>query len=240
VKLIGDLIGEALQATTQERDHAVSSKLNALVEETTEHVKDSKNCLETLKARCEEEEENCTAAEIKIQANMQRAMVKKQQQLLLDFQKGQTNFKQALERRREQEMQVLMPDLETEEIRDMIADGETTSVVIAQRMAGAHALLLDETQRVIDKHKDILKLEQNIADLAQMFQEMAVLVETQGEMLDSIEMHIHKAKDCTTRAEQELITTRKVQHKTRKQMCCLTAVMMIVVLAILFPIIFSK
>jgi syntaxin 1B/2/3 len=238
--LMKGLVSEALQATTSEKDQAVSSKLNTLVDETSDHVRDVKRSLEEVKSKCSEAEDQCSAAEIKVQANMQRAMIKKHQNLLTEFQKAQTNFKQALERRREQEMQVLLPDLSPEERRDMIAGGETTSVVVAKKMAGAHALLLDECERVLDKHKDILRLEQNIADLAQMFQEMAVLVDGQGEMLDSIQVHIHKAKDLTGRAEQELIKTRKYQHKNRKQLCCATAVAMIIVLVILGPIIMAQ
>merc|ERR1719198_2518764 len=107
----------------------------------------------------------------------------------------------------------------------MIEAGETPSLVVAKKMAGAHALVLDEVQRIREKHQDILRLERSIADLSQMFTEMAALVDAQGEMLDCIEVHVHKAAVCTAKAEQYLIITRKVQHQTQKRMCCIALIL---------------
>merc|ERR1719356_1061438 len=167
---------------------------------------------------------------------MERAMTKKHQQLLYDFQKAQGEFKQALERRQTREMEILMPDSTAEDRAEMIERGETASLIVAKRMAGTHALLLDEVQRIQEKHQDIQRLEASIADLAQMFQEMAVLVDAQGEMLDAIEVHVHKSKGYTAKAIDELITTRKTQRNTRKWMCWLTIIIMVLLVLILTPI----
>merc|ERR1712039_1128520 len=193
-----------------------------------------KQGLEQLKAKSDEAEKiQPNSAEGKIRKNMQQAMAKKHQQLLYDFQKAQMDCKQALEKRQEKELQLLMPDTSEEERAEMIAEGQTTSLLVAQKMAGAHAHILDEVDRIREKHQDILRLERSIADLAQMFQEMAILVESQGEMLDAIEVHVHTTKGYTAKAEQQLITTRKTQHNTQKCMCCLTFLLLIIILAIL-------
>merc|ERR1719323_1241857 len=131
-------------------------------------------------------------------------MAKKHQQLLLDFQKAQVDFKAALERRQAREMEILMPDATPEERAEMVEAGETTQLIVARKMAGAHALLLDEVQRIREKHEDILRLERSIADLAQMFTEIATLVEAQGEMLDAIEVHVGNTVSYTAKAEKEL------------------------------------
>lgn len=232
VELMGGVLEEALQATTQEKQKDVSDRLQALVQETNQHISSIKHGLEKLKS----EEVKPGSAESKIRANMQQALVKKHQQLLLDFQRAQVDFKQVLERRQLREMEILMPDATAQQRQEMIEAGETTALIMAKRMAGTHALLLDEVQRIRDKHQDILRLEQSIADLAQMFQEMAVLVDSQGEMLDSIEHHIHKTKDYTAKAEEQLIGARKAQMSGQKWLCCLTVFVMIVVLCIVGPL----
>merc|ERR1719181_560370 len=106
-------------------------------------------------------------------------------------------------------MQLLMPEASEEQREAMIKAGETAALVVAKKMAGTHALLLDEVQRIQEKHQDILRLEASIADLAQMFQEMAVIVDAQGEMLDAIEVHVQKTKGYTGKAVDELIYARK-------------------------------
>jgi t-SNARE complex subunit (syntaxin) len=167
---------------------------------------------------------------------MQQAMARKHHDLLLDFQKAQMGYKDSLQRRQARELEILMPEISEEERQEMLQNGETSSMVLVQKMAGAHASLLDEVNRIRDKHQDILRLEQNIADLAQMFQEMAVLVDAQGEMLDSIEVHVHQVKSATAKAEQNLKQTLKAQHKHRKYMCCLMIIMVIVAISILAPV----
>jgi len=234
---MGTVLEEAMQATTQDREKEVSDNLNKLVEETSQHVADVKHGLEVLKQRSEDmAAKQPNSAQMKIRTNMQQAMGKKHQQLVMDFQKAQMEFKRTLEQRQLREMQILMPEATEQQRQDMIGDGQTAALMVAKKMAGTHALLLDEVRRIQDKHKDILRLEQSIADLAQMFEEMAVLVDAQGEMLDAIEVHVNNTKGYTAQAEKELIKTRKAQLQGRKWMCCLSILILIVLLVILGPI----
>jgi len=193
--------------------------------------------MEALKSRSDEEAvRRPNSAEARIRKNMQQAMARKHQQLLLDFQQAQVDYKKALQKRQQKEMELLMPDASAQERADMIEAGETTSLVVAKKMAGAHALLLDEVQRIRDKHQDILRLEASIRDLAQMFQEIAVLVEEQGELLDAIELNVNSAKTYTAQGERELITAKKTQRNTQKWMCCLTMSCMVLLVIVLIPV----
>lgn len=48
-----------------------------------------------------------------------------------------------------------------------------------------------------ERHKDITRLETSIAELAQLFTDMAVLVESQGELLDQIEYTVSQSVNYT-------------------------------------------
>merc|ERR1719401_1461204 len=102
-------------------------------------------------------------------------------------------------------------------------------------MAGTHADILEEVQRIRDKHRDIVQLERSIGDLAQMFQDIALLVEAQGEMIDTIQAHVANTKTCTQKAEKNLHQTRKAFQSKNKWMCCLVVIMIILVLVIAGP-----
>jgi len=241
VKLMESVLEESLQATTQDKQKEVSGQLRTLADDTKSQLQFIKDALQQLSTRSEEEEKlRPNSAEGRIRVNMQQAVAKKHQQLLVDFQKVQLEYKQSLERRQMQEMEILMPDATPQERADMIEAGENTQLIVARRMAGAHALLLDEVQQISEKHQDILRIEASIADVVQMFEEMALLVKAQGEMLDTIEMHVEKTKDCTAKAEKQLITARKTQRNTQKWMCCIVAVLMVVVLCILGPLLIKS
>uniref|UniRef100_A0A6U6MN60 t-SNARE coiled-coil homology domain-containing protein n=1 Tax=Zooxanthella nutricula TaxID=1333877 RepID=A0A6U6MN60_9DINO len=237
VQLMGQVLEDSLQATTQEQQRETSDRLQSLVQGTNGHIANAKRGMEALKSRSDEEAvRRPNSAEARIRKNMQQAMARKHQQLLLDFQQAQVDYKKALQKRQQKEMELLMPDASAQERADMIEAGETTSLVVAKKMAGAHALLLDEVQRIRDKHQDILRLEASIRDLAQMFQEIAVLVEEQGELLDAIELNVNSAKTYTAQGERELITAKKTQRNTQKWMCCLTMSCMVLLVIVLIPV----
>mmetsp|Transcript_25225 Transcript_25225/g.53611 ORF Transcript_25225/g.53611 Transcript_25225/m.53611 type:complete len:381 (-) Transcript_25225:244-1386(-) len=241
VKEMGEVLEDSLMATTQDRQKETSDRLGKLVEDTNKQVSVAKSALEVLKHRSDAEEaKKPGSAEGKIRQNMQVALAKKHQQLLIDFQKAQMDYKKALEKRQFKEMEILMPEATEQERANMIAAGETTQLAVAKKMAGAHALLLDEVRHIREKHQDILRLEQSIGELAQMFQEMAVLVESQGEMLDAIELNVNQTKGVTAKAEVQLIKTRKEQHKYSKWMCCLSILLLIVVIVVIGPVLLSN
>lgn len=241
VKLMGGVLDEALQATTQDTEKAASDRLQHLVQETNDHIAAVKLGLERLKTESDEEaKKKPGSAEVRIRANMQQVMLKKQKELLVSFQKAQMEYKEALQRRQAREMEILMPDASDDERAQMIEDGETTTLVVAKKMTGAHALLIDEVQRIREKHHDILQLERSIGDLCQMFQDIAILVEAQGEMLDTIEVHVTRTKVATAKGEQQLILARKTQRKNQQWMCCLVVVVLCLALMIAGPVLLAQ
>mmetsp|Transcript_75623 Transcript_75623/g.231454 ORF Transcript_75623/g.231454 Transcript_75623/m.231454 type:complete len:393 (-) Transcript_75623:174-1352(-) len=236
VQVMDQKLEEVLKATTQDKQKAVSDELARLAEDTTKHITESKRGLEALKARAEAEDRaNPSSAERRIRQNMQQAMARKHQQLLVDFQKAQVDFKQVLVQRQAREMQLLCPDATPEEVSEMIEAGQTSSQVVMRRMAGAHAMILEEVERIRDKHQDILRLEQSIQDLAQMFQEIAILVDAQGEMLDDIEKNVRNTVEYTAGGEKQLGKALETQRNTRKWQCCLSVCCFLLLGAVLLP-----
>jgi len=239
VQRMDTMLEEMLRATTQDAQKAASNGLNQQVETTMQYISSSKLGLEALRAKSDQDDKaHPSPAQRRIRTNMQRALANKQQQLLLDFQKSQQNFKKALEQRQFREMQVLCPQATGEQLRQMMEDGETSGQMMARKMAGAHASVVEEVQRIRDKHQDILRLEKSIADLAQMFQEIAILVDAQGELLDSIESNVHSANEYVGKGVKELDKTLKIQNNTRKWQCCLSCFCLVVLVVLMWPILF--
>lgn len=255
-------IEEGLRATTREQQHAASLKFSTVSEDITSQVSTIKVALQAIKEKCTEDGNVSnnqealeskdirnlpttqrtapTASECRIMTNMHQALGRKHQQLLLDFQKVQLEYKGVLQNQQEREMRLLCPEADQNELHAMIEAGANPSQLIVRKMAGAHSVILDEIQRINQKHQDILRLEQSCQELAQMFQEVAILVDAQGELLDSIEVHIHNTKDTTAKAVTELEVAKKVQSNTWKWSCCLFFLVLIVTLAVLFPVLFTR
>nr|CAD7572695.1 unnamed protein product [Timema californicum] len=84
-------------------------------------------------------------------------------------------------------------------------------------------LIIMETQQakqtladIEARHADIIKLETSIRELHDMFMDMAMLVENQGEMIDRIEYHVEHAVDYVQTATQDTKKALKYQSKARR------------------------
>lgn len=60
------------------------------------------------------------------------------------------------------------------------------------------------------RHQDIMKLEESVRELRDLFIEMAVLVESQGTMVDRIEYNVGNAADYVEKVS--LISSRQFVH----------------------------
>merc|ERR1711865_1090474 len=130
---------------------------------------------------------------------------------------------------------IVKPDATDDEVeQELEGGGEAifTEHMLASKNAQARAALED----VQEKHKDIQKLEKSIEELHQLFVDLSVLVESQGELLDTIEYSVSQSLSYTKTGVQELEKANEYARKSRKKMCILIAIVVVVIIVILFPI----
>jgi len=68
----------------------------------------------------------------------------------------------------------------------------------------AHRKVQNTVNDINAKYEAILKLEQSVNELFDLFQELANLIQMQGEMLDNIESNLAEANDYLEKAESHL------------------------------------
>jgi syntaxin 1B/2/3 len=52
---------------------------------------------------------------------------------------------------------------------------------------------MDTIQEIQERHDTVKEIERNLMELHQVFMDMSVLVQSQGEQLDNIESHVARA-----------------------------------------------
>ena len=93
--------------------------------------------------------------------------------------------------------------------------------------------MTDDTDAFIrERDEQMGHLEQSMRDVNDIYRDLAVIVHTQGDMLDNIEMNITTGADSVSAATRELARADNYQRKARNKGCCLL-VFVLVVLAIL-------
>ncbi|XP_015499884.1 syntaxin-2 [Parus major] len=114
-----------------------------------------------------------------------------------------------------------------EELEEMLESGNPsifTSDIISDSQITRQAL-----NEIESRHKDIMKLESSIRELHEMFMDMAMFVETQGEMINNIEKNVMNATEYVEHAKEETKKAVKYQSKARRKMWIIIIVSVVLI-----------
>ncbi|RXN13896.1 GTP-binding nuclear Ran [Labeo rohita] len=100
-----------------------------------------------------------------------------------------------------------------EELEEMLEGGNAAVFTAGIVDSGISKQALSEIEA---RHKDIVRLESSIKELHDMFVDIAMLVESQGNMVDNIEVNVGKAVDHVEAAKVETKKAVRYQSKARK------------------------
>ncbi|XP_002525472.2 syntaxin-related protein KNOLLE [Ricinus communis] len=163
---------------------------------------------------------------------------KKLKELMMDFQglrqKMMTEYKETVGRR----YFTVTGEYPDEEIIDkIISDGnggeEFLKCAIQEHGKGK---VLETVVEIQDRHDAAKEIEKSLLELHQVFLDMAVMVEAQGEQLDDIEHHVLNASHYVKDGAKELKTAKDYQRGSRKWTCIGIILLLIIILVIVIPI----
>jgi len=218
----------------------VGSKNEAqnLIDQTNPIVTDVRKRLEKMKT------DNTTFAaakhasptEVRIRANMLSTLTSKFIEVAQEYQEVQTTYKNKYKEKVERQYKIAKPDASQEEIDDALESGDSSKIFANQILdTHLHAQAKNALAYIEARHRDILKLEASIQELHQLFVDMAILVESAGEMLNQIEYNVNKSVAYTTEGVEELRQAIVYQKKSRKKMMILACICIILVVVVLAP-----
>ncbi|KAG4913601.1 hypothetical protein AAZX31_19G187700 [Glycine max] len=129
------------------------------------------------------------------------------------------------------------PDQETIDL--LISTGESETFLQKAIQQQGRATIMDTIQEIQERHDTMKEIERNLHELHQVFMDMAVLIQHQGEHLDNIESHMELANSFVSIGVQHLQVVRSHQKNTRN-CTCFAILLFIIVLVIVLPIVFRN
>lgn len=123
-----------------------------------------------------------------------------------------------------------------DEIDQIIETGEGEGVFQKALLDQGKGKALDTLAEIRERQRAVRDLEQSLLELHQIFLDMAVLVEVQGEMLDNIERQVAQSVNYVSDAVQEITKARQFQRSTRKMRCCIIIILLIIAVVVLVMI----
>eukprot|EP01018_Ginkgo_biloba_P018193 Gb_27100 [translate_table: standard] len=165
---------------------------------------------------------------------------KKLKDLMGDFQilrqKIMGEYRETIERRY---YTVTGEHADEETIETIISTGESETFLQKAIQEQGRGRILDTIHEIQERHDAAKEIERNLLELHQIFLDMAVLVEAQGEQLNDIEHHVTHASSYVNHGTQQLQTAKKHQRNTRKWMCIGIVLLLVIILVIVVPIVTS-
>jgi len=163
----------------------------------------------------QEETVNKASADLRIRKTQHSTLSRKFVEVMTEYNRTQTDYRERCKGRIQRQLEIQGRTTTNEELENMLEQGNPSVFTqgIMMDTAAAKQTLADIEAR----HADIIKLETSIKELHDMFMDMAMLVESQGEMIDRIEYHVEHAVDYVQTATQDTKKALKYQSKARRK-----------------------
>ncbi|XP_053683231.1 syntaxin-1A isoform X4 [Sabethes cyaneus] len=184
----------------------------------------------------QEEQTNKSNADLRIRKTQHSALSRKFVEVMTEYNRTQTDYRERCKGRIQRQLEITGRATTNEELEEMLEQGNSavfTQGIIMETQQAKQTLADIEA-----RHADIIKLENSIRELHDMFMDMAMLVESQGELVDRIEYHVEQSRDYVAQGQQELVQANKYMSKARKKkiliaVCvAITLIVLIVLLAV--------
>lgn len=115
-------------------------------------------------------------------------------------------------------------------------EGEILSHAIQEHGRGK---VVETMMEIQGRHDAAKEIERSLLELHQVFLDMAVMVEAQGEQMDNIEHHVINASHYVQDGSKNLKKAKDYQRSSRKCMCIGIIALLVIILLIVIPIIAS-
>jgi len=215
------------------------NEIQQLIDGTNKLVTEIRSKLDEMKKQntVYAKEKSATPTEIRIRTNMQGTLTQKFLELATEYQEVQTTYKNKYQEKIERQYKIAKPDATPEEIEDAIESGDSSKVFANQILdSHLHQQAKNALAYIEARHADIKRIEASIQQLHQLFVDMAILVDAQGEMLNQIEYNVSTSVAYTAKGVEELKSAVKLQKKSRKKMYIIIVIFVIIAVVVLAPV----
>ncbi|XP_019153797.1 PREDICTED: syntaxin-121-like [Ipomoea nil] len=118
----------------------------------------------------------------------------------------------------------------------LISTGQSETFLQKAIQEQGRGEVMETVLEIQERHEAVKEVERSLKELHQVFLDMAVLVETQGEQLDDIESQVNRASSFIRGGAQHLQVAREHQKSSRKWACIGIIILLIVILIIVLSI----
>lgn len=178
---------------------------------------------------------------LRMRVNTHQSLTRRFMDAMQLFEESQESHRDNVREAVERQMRLMNPQATEEEIQDALRNGNVNEMVdnsptFAQLPIEEQLRMRNGLEDLRSRNNDIKKLEESIIQLHQLFVDMQILVEAQGELLNEVEYNIVDTKEKAEAGYQELIEARAYQKSATRKKICVAFLVIAIIVAVSVPI----
>lgn len=181
--------------------------------------------------------------EIRIISNQNISFLKNFEQVCVSAMSQEDDIKKILQVKLIRNAETIMGrDLNDNEKQEFLQNKERFQQLLDNKLTQgkAHIRIQNRIKDLESRNEDIMRLENNINQMHRLFLDLALLVKSQGEVIDNIEANIANAKVHVEKGEKDLVQAKKNLQSARKKKCCILLIVMAILIVILVPVLATQ
>ncbi|XP_056295687.1 syntaxin 3b isoform X3 [Pseudoliparis swirei] len=214
-------------------DQKTQDDLAAITNDIKKMANNARNKLKTIERNLESEEQERVSADIRIRKSQHAVLSRKFVEVMTKYNEAQVDFRERSKGRIKRQLEITGKATTDAELEEMLESGNSAVFTAGIVDAGVSKQALSEIEA---RHKDIVRLESSIKELHDMFVDIAMLVESQGGMIERIESNMDQSVGFVERAVADTKKAAKFQQEARRKMIVIVVVCAVDVLIFLIVI----
>uniref|UniRef100_A0A3Q2KJY7 Syntaxin-1B n=2 Tax=Amniota TaxID=32524 RepID=A0A3Q2KJY7_HORSE len=197
-------------------DEKTKQELEDLTADIKKTANKVRSKLKAIEQSIEQEEGlNRSSADLRIRKTQHSTLSRKFVEVMTEYNATQSKYRDRCKDRIQRQLEITGRTTTNEELEDMLESGKLA--IFTDDIKMDSQMTKQALNEIETRHNEIIKLETSIRELHDMFVDMAMLVESQGEMIDRIEYNVEHSVDYVERAVSDTKKAVKYQSKARRR-----------------------
>lgn len=234
VSRISDLHSRSLNNMDERSAQQNADQLDQLVNDTSVLSNQLKNRIKSL------ERQGGAGRDGQIKKQQTALIKSKFVEAIQSYQTVEQQYRQRHKQRMERQFKIVKPDATPEEVRAVVNDdsgGQIFSQALMQ--SNRYGEARSAYREVQERHEDIKRIEKTLGELAQLFNDMSVLVEQQDEAVTAIETQaqaVEKDMEAGLGYADKAVTSARAARKKR-WICFAICIIVLIIIAVVVAVV---
>ena len=199
-----------------------------LMDATSATAQKVKASLDKIKQADEQEHDLLSKSHVEMRANLYNSSARAFHDIMSDYSDTCKESKKDLQDRTRRHL-TISTGYKPAQIEEIMQDPERAQEIIKSAMVGDSVNLARE---VSERHDQMMRLENSVLEVFEMFKDLSVLVDMQGEKLEIISSHVDDAKEAFLEGNKQLKEAEKHQKSSRNYKCYFLILLVVILLVV--------